>query len=67
MDEPEPEPEPETAGTRRGPINGVLMLLVRGILGGVELFVLLGWILGRVSDGLSWIVEVFMFMLQAPR
>ena len=63
----EPEPEPETAGTRRGPIDGVLMLLVRGILGGVELFVLLGWILGRVSDGLSWVVEVFMFMLQAPR
>ena len=67
MDEPEPEPEPETAGTQRGPINGALMLLVRGILGGVELFVLLGWILGRVSDGLGWIVEVFMFMLQAPR
>lgn len=43
------------------------MLLVRGILGGVEMFVLLGWILGRVSDGLGWIVEVFMFMLQAPR
>ncbi|KAH8898140.1 hypothetical protein GQ53DRAFT_636758, partial [Thozetella sp. PMI_491] len=52
---------------RGGPVDAVLVIIVKFILAGVELVVLFSWVLGRVTDGLGWAVEVGMLLMQPPR
>ncbi len=64
---PEKASMPEVERTQRGPIDGMLIIIVKFILAGVEAAVLISWVLGRVADGLGWAVDLGMFLLQPPK
>ncbi|KAK3322621.1 hypothetical protein B0H66DRAFT_515225 [Apodospora peruviana] len=47
-------------------VDGVLLLVVRFVLAGVQGFVVLQWVLGKFSEGLAWVVELGMLLLGQP-
>ncbi|KAK4209706.1 hypothetical protein QBC37DRAFT_294002 [Rhypophila decipiens] len=49
-----------------GITDAVLLLIVRCVLTGMHGFVVLKWILGKVSEGLAWVVELGMLLLGQP-
>lgn len=46
--------------------DGFLFLCVKGVLAGVQGFWLLQWVLGRLSDVLTCVVEFGLFLLGQP-
>ena len=44
----------------------VLLLVVRCVLTGIHGFVVLKWVIGKVSEGLAWFVELGMLLLGQP-
>lgn len=48
-------------------IDAVLLLIVRCVLAGVEGYAWLEWLLGRVSEGLVWLVELGMLLVAVQR
>ncbi|KAK4249669.1 hypothetical protein C7999DRAFT_29921 [Corynascus novoguineensis] len=49
-----------------GVINAVLLLMVQFVLAGVQVAVVVQWVLGKVFDTLIWIVELGTLLLQPP-
>ncbi|KAM7211712.1 hypothetical protein V8F06_012892 [Rhypophila decipiens] len=49
-----------------GITDTLLLLIVRCVLTGMHGFVVLKWILGKVSEGLAWVVELGMLLLGQP-
>lgn len=50
-----------------GIIDAVLLLIVRGVLAGVQGYAVVEWLLGRISEALVWIVELGLLLVQPAR
>ena len=46
--------------------GAVMLMVVRALLAGVQVFVVLGWVLGKATEGLVWVVEMAVFLVQPP-
>ncbi|KAK0710860.1 hypothetical protein B0H67DRAFT_646287 [Lasiosphaeris hirsuta] len=69
------EAEEEKTGRQRqqlqqrtggGVVDIVLELIVRGVLAGAQMLVVIAWVVGRVSAVLEFVVELGVFLIQAP-
>lgn len=49
-----------------GIIDAVLLLIVRGVLAGVQGYAVLGWLMGKISAALVWTVELVLLLLVQP-
>lgn len=49
-----------------GVTDTVLLLIVRCVLTGIHGFLVLRWVIGKVSEGLAWFVELGMLLLGQP-
>lgn len=49
-----------------GMTDAILLLIVRFVLTGMHGVVVLKWVLGKVSEGLAWVVELGMLLLGQP-
>ncbi|KAK0666890.1 putative vacuolar morphogenesis protein 7 [Cercophora samala] len=47
-----------------GIIDAVLLLIVRGVLAGVQGYAVLEWLMGKISAALVWVVEVVLLLVQ---
>ena len=61
----------KTAGQQQGTggggvLDAVLLVIVRVVLAGVQGFVVVEWILEKVSEALVWVVELGMLLIQPP-
>lgn len=74
-DDEDDEDEEENTGRRRqqlqqrtggGVVDTVLELIVRGVLAGAQVLVIVTWVIGRVSAVLEFVVELGVFLVQAP-
>lgn len=54
-------------GDGTGLSGAVLTAVVQCILAGVHIMVLLGWLLGKVSEALTWILDSSLMVLQPPQ
>jgi hypothetical protein len=61
--DPEEKEGPQTGG---GAVNAVLWLMVRIVLAGVQGFMVLEWLLGKVVETLVWGVEMGVLLVQPP-
>ncbi|KAK5663864.1 hypothetical protein OQA88_70 [Cercophora sp. LCS_1] len=53
-------------GKGGGVVDGVLELFVRCVLAGVQMIVIMRWVMGRIGAVLEFVVELGMFLVQAP-
>lgn len=50
-----------------GVLDAVLLVIVKVVLAGVQGFVVVEWILKKVSEALVWVVELGMLLIQPPQ
>lgn len=48
-------------------LDAVLLVIVKVVLAGVQGFVVVEWILKKVSEALVWVVELGMLLIQPPQ
>ena len=57
------EQERQTGG---GAVNALLEWMVRVVVAGAEGVVVLRWLLGKVTEGVAWAVEMVLFLVLPP-
>lgn len=64
--EEEHKMEEKQRRTGGGVVDSVLELIVRFVLAGVQMVVVVRWVMSRVATVLEFVVELGMFLMYAP-